>query len=66
MRLFTIVRLRLRTLFRREAVDRELDDELQYHLEHDVDDLVDRGMSPEEARRLVMGRMAGLQQRREE
>lgn len=41
---------RLRALFRRAAVERELDDEMQYHLEQDTARSIDRGMTPDEAR----------------
>src|SRR4051812_13330038 len=47
-RLFSV---RLRSLFRRERLERELDSELQYHLDMLVEQHVAAGMSPEEARR---------------
>ena len=45
------LRFRVRALFRREAVEAELDDELRFHFEEEVEKLERRGMSPEEARR---------------
>jgi putative ABC transport system permease protein len=44
-------RYRLRALFRREAVETELDDELRFHFENEVEKLERRGMQREEARR---------------
>ena len=38
MRVLDILKLRLRTLFRRDCVDRELDEELQYHLDRQIQD----------------------------
>jgi predicted permease len=44
---------RIRYLFRREPHARELDEELEAHLEMAIEANVERGMSPEEARRLA-------------
>lgn len=43
----------LRSLLRRKRVDRELDDELSTYLEMAVQEKINQGMSPEEARRAV-------------
>jgi predicted permease len=45
-----VLLLRLRSLFRREAVDRELERELRFHLDAHVDELVAAGVSRAEAR----------------
>ena len=45
------VRYRLRALFRREAMERELDEELRYHLEHEAKKLEAKGLSPNDAMR---------------
>lgn len=45
------LRYRMRALFRREAVEAELDEELRFHLEKEVAKLEGRGLSREEARR---------------
>ncbi|HTQ55921.1 MAG TPA: hypothetical protein VMI94_15745 [Bryobacteraceae bacterium] len=37
MRFVTILRLRLRSLFYRASVDRELDEELQHHLDREIE-----------------------------
>src|SRR5580700_4440509 len=44
---------RLMSLFRRDALDREFDEEAQTHLDLAVDDYVRRGMSEAAARRLA-------------
>ncbi|HEV2733609.1 MAG TPA: ABC transporter permease, partial [Longimicrobiaceae bacterium] len=57
---------RLRTLVRREAVERELDEELAFHLEMETDKNLRAGMSPGEARRQALLRFGGLEKHREE
>ena len=42
--------LRLRSLFLRQRVDRELKDELRDHLDQQINENLAKGMSPEEAR----------------
>ncbi len=43
--------LRLRSLFRKETVETELDEELRFHFENQVAKFIDSGLTPEEARR---------------
>ena len=62
MRLLSVLRLRLRSLFSRTRLEDELDEELQYHLARQVEDDIARGMTPEQARRAI----AGVEQRKEE
>ena len=45
--------LKWRSLFRRPDVDHDLDDEIRYHLETEVEGLVSRGMGRDEAWRVV-------------
>ena len=66
MRWIRTVRLRLRSLFRRTRVERELDDELGYHVERLTEDLVASGMSRTEARYAALREMGPLEPRREE
>ena len=66
MRLRAILRLRLRSLFSGARADRELDEELQYHLDRQVEEYLAAGMTPAEARRAAIGSVAGLQLRKEE
>src|SRR5215467_10191134 len=63
--LYTIP-LRLRSLFRRNRVEQELNEELRYHLERKTDEFLAQGMSPEVARRAAMRAMDGLELRKEQ
>ncbi len=58
--------LRLKSIFRRRRVERELDEELQFHLEKKIEEGVASGLSPEEARYRALRAMGGLEQRKEE
>src|SRR5262244_2356221 len=58
--------LRLRSLFRRSQVEQELDEELRYHLERQTEELIAKGMTPEEARYAALRAMGGVEQRKEE
>ncbi len=56
--MFDALRTRVRSMFRRETVTQEMEEELHQHLEHSVELLVQRGMTPDDARlaaRLGMG-----------
>jgi len=44
------MRLRLTTLFRRTRLTRDLDDEIRFHLDHQIAENIAAGMSPDEAR----------------
>src|SRR5262245_17197380 len=66
MRIVTVLRLRLRSLLRRGSVERELDDELRYHLDRLTDEHLAAGMTPREARYAALRDMGGLDQAREE
>jgi hypothetical protein len=45
------LRFRLRALFRRNTVETELDEELHFHFEHEVEKYKKAGMTHEEAKR---------------
>ena len=62
MRLLNVLRLRLRSLFSRTEIERELDDEMRYHLERQIEADIAAGMDPATARRSL----AGVEQRKEE
>ena len=66
MRRFQILRLRARSLFRRAAADRELDEELRFHFDHQVEQNIAAGMEPEAARAAAMRLFGGLSQRKDE
>ena len=60
--------MRLRSLFRGTALDRELDEELQFppSTASDRDVTVARGLSPDAARRDALLAIGGVEQRKEE
>ncbi len=57
---------RIRTLFRSQAVEAELNDELRFHLERQVEKLVGAGVDREEATRQARRSLGGLEQVKEE
>jgi putative ABC transport system permease protein len=57
---------RLRAFFRRTQLDRELDVEISSHLQLAIDENVQRGFSPAEARRQAILRFGGAQQAKEQ
>src|SRR6266542_1986534 len=63
--LYTIP-LRLRSLFRRKQVEQELDEELRYHIERQIEENISRGMTPDEARYAALRAMGGVELRKEE
>ena len=65
-RLWSIIRMRLRTLFDSRGADRDLDDELRFHLEQAAAQYESRGLSPEAAARAARLAIGGLEQRKEE
>lgn len=57
---------RLRALIRKSEMERELDEELRYHLEREIEQNVAGGMSPEEARYAALRRFGGMEQAKEQ
>lgn len=66
MRLLNILRLRLRSLLSRKTVERELQEELCYHLERQIDEEIAAGKAPEEARYIALQSIRDMEQRKEE
>jgi putative ABC transport system permease protein len=60
------LRLRLRALFRKSEMERELDEELRFHLEKEAEQNLSRGMSPEEARLAALRSFGGVARFKEE
>jgi predicted permease len=60
------VPLRLRSIFRGRQVERELDEELRFHLAYKIEEGVAGGLSPDEARFAALRAMNGLDQRKEQ
>jgi putative ABC transport system permease protein len=61
-----IIALRLRSLWRGASLDRELDEELRYHLDRQIDANIARGMTAVAARTAALRAMGGVEQRKEE
>src|SRR5215510_13511459 len=51
---FTKLKRRLRALFKRDELEQQLDDELRYHLEREIEQNLKNGMGEEEARYAAM------------
>jgi putative ABC transport system permease protein len=64
--MFNDVMLRLRSLFRRKTVESEMDEELRFHFEKQVEKLVRSGIAPAEARRRARLEFGGIDQVKEE
>jgi predicted permease len=58
--------LRVRSILRNRRVERELAEELRFHIENKIADGIARGLEAEEARYAAMRAMDGLEQRKEE
>ena len=65
MRWVTTIPLRVRTLFRKRRVERELDEELQFDLDRQVEAMMAEGLSPVEARRVAMKSLGGVERQME-
>ena len=60
--MWTDIVFRLRSLFRRRLVEQELDDELRFHLERQIETYVRAGLSREDAARRARLEFGGLDQ----
>lgn len=66
MRWYYKLPLRLRSLFRKDRVELDLNDELQFHLQNQIDEYAKQGMNPQEARRAALRSLGGVEQVKEE
>lgn len=66
MRLMAYVVEAFNALFRRGRVEEELDEEVRFHLEMEIEKNLRAGMTPEEARRVARVRFGGVDQVKEE
>jgi putative ABC transport system permease protein len=66
MRWFYKFPLRFRSLFRKSHVERELSDELRFHLEKLIEQDITRGLTPEQARSAALRELGGVDQIKEE
>ncbi len=64
-RWFSTLPLRLRTLFQKKHVEQELDEEVQFHLDQKMEELVARGMPVSEARAVAMKSLGGVERQME-
>ena len=64
--MFTDWMLRLRSLWRRNAVEKELDEELRFHLDRQLESYLSQGLTREEADRRVRLEFGGLDRIKEE
>ena len=60
------LRLGVRSLLRKDAVERELDDELRFHVEMQTAQNLARGMSPAEARTAALRTFGGVEKTKEQ
>ena len=58
--------LRLRSLCRGREVERDLDDEVRFHLENQIEQFIARGLTPTEARHAALRAFGGVEQKKEE
>jgi predicted permease len=65
-RYLRIIALRFRSLFTGATVDRELDEELGYHLDRQIEANLAGGMTPDAARTAALRAIGGVEQRKEE
>jgi putative ABC transport system permease protein len=61
----TVVGTRLRGLFEHKRLERELDEEVRFHLEMQIEDNLKAGMNPTEARYAAMRSFGGLERMKE-
>jgi macrolide transport system ATP-binding/permease protein len=66
MRLAKVIHLRVRSLFSRRAVELELDEELRYHVDRQMEENLRAGMNPQDARWAALRSIDGFEQRKEE
>lgn len=66
MRVADILRLRLRSLLFRKRVEQELEEEVRYHLERQIQENISAGMPPDEARYAALRAIRDIEQRKEQ
>jgi predicted permease len=66
MRWYYKLPLRLRSIFRKNRAELELSEELEFHLQNQIDEYVAQGMNPKEARHAALRSLGGIEQAKEE
>ncbi len=66
MRWYYKLLLRLRSIFHKNQAELDLSEELQFHLQNQIDEYVAQGMNPKEARHSALRSLGGIEQAKEE
>src|SRR5258707_1562501 len=66
MRWYYKLPLRLRSIFHKNRAELDLSQELQFHLQNQIDEYVAQGMNPKEARHAALRSLGGIEQAKEE
>jgi hypothetical protein len=66
MRWYYGLQFRIRSWFSKQQSEREFDDEIEFHLQQQIDDYVAKGMSRDEARHAALRSLGGTTQVAEE
>ncbi len=66
MRWYYKLPLRLRSIFHKNRAELDLREELQFHLQNQIDEYVAQGMNPKEARQAALRSLSGIEQAKEE
>src|SRR5712675_472249 len=66
MRCYYKLPLRLRSIFHKNRAELDLSEELQFHLQNQIDEYVAQGMNPKEARHAALRSLGGIEQAKEE
>jgi predicted permease len=66
MRWYYKLPLRLRSLFRGNKAELDLSEELQFHLQNQIDEYIAQGIDPQEARHAAFRSLGGIEQVKEE
>src|SRR5215467_13175425 len=66
MAMLNKLRLRLQALFFKSKLEEELDEEVRFHLEREIQENIARGMTPEEARYAALRNFGGVERVKEE
>jgi macrolide transport system ATP-binding/permease protein len=66
MRWYYKLPLRLRSIFHKNRTELDLSEELQFHLQNQIDEYVAQGMNPKEARHAALRSLGGIEQAKEE
>jgi macrolide transport system ATP-binding/permease protein len=66
MRWYYQLPLRLRSIFHKNRAELDLSEELQFHLQNQIDEYVAQGMNPKEARHAALRSLGGIEQAKEE